>query len=125
MGTVQPGSLMIRVVGLDPPKGVLRIAVYGSRKSYEARSNPAKSAAVEISSANTTVQFQGMMPGFYAVMLYHDANRNNKFDKFLGLPMEQYGFSNNAKPGLGPPDFDKTRFEIPPGQEVHIKIKAQ
>ncbi len=31
---------------------------------------------------------------------------------FLGIPKEKYGFSNNAKGKLGPPDYEDAKFII-------------
>ena len=34
----------------------------------------------------------------YTVVVYHDENGNEEFDKnFLGIPKESYGFSNNVR----------------------------
>src|SRR5262249_16993418 len=47
-------------------------------------------------------------PGTYAAAGFHDENGNDKFDQTLiGLPEEGYLFSNNAKPFLSAPSFDK------------------
>ncbi len=119
------GTIIIRITGLDPPSGVLRLALYDSRKSYEERRDPIRSAAVEIAGTEAVIKFDGLPPGSYAVMMYHDTNRNNKFDRILGLPKEQYGFSNNARPGLGPPDFDKVKFPVRAGKVTFITIRAQ
>ncbi len=117
--------LVLKVVGLDPPSGILRLAVYDSRKSYDSKRHPVRSADVEISSSNCTIKFEGLKPGSYAVMMYHDTNRNNRFDRFLGLPREQYGFSNNRMPGFGPPDFDQVKFEAAAGKWTFLKIIAR
>jgi len=118
-------TVLIRVTGLDPPSGILRLAMYDSRQSYEARKDPVRSAAVEVKGRDVTLKFDGLPPGDYAIMMYHDANRNNRFDRILGLPREQFGFSNNAKPGLGPPDFDRVRFHVQAGRVTFLTIRAQ
>ncbi|RUM89205.1 MAG: hypothetical protein DSZ23_03550 [Thermodesulfatator sp.] len=117
--------LVIQVTGLEPPVGILRLALYADRRSYQDRNNPVRSVATEIKSSNATIEFHGLPPGEYAVMMYHDANSNNRFDKLLGLPREQYGFSNNARPGFGPPDFEEVKFRVCAGKVTFLKIKAQ
>ena len=53
-------------------------------------------------------------PGTYAVAVYHDENANGSFDQgFLGLPLEDYGFSNGAPAFLGPPSFDQAKVSVP------------
>ncbi len=118
-------TLIVKVTGLDPPKGILRLALYDSRESYKTRSRPVRSVAVEITGPEVTLKFDGLSPGEYAIMMYHDANRNNRFDRFLGMPREQFGFSNNALPGLGPPGFDKVKFNLSADKVSLIEIKAR
>ncbi len=59
-----------------------------------------------------------------AIALYHDANANHSFDRFLGIPKEAVGFSNNPSIGLSVPSFEACRFIITtPGQQVVIRAK--
>ena len=46
--------------------------------------------------------------GTYAVRLYHDEDDDGELDTNLfGVPQEAFGFSNNARGSMGPPDFRK------------------
>lgn len=52
-------------------------------------------------------------PGVYALGVYHDANANRRFDRtMIGLPAEDFGFSNNPKPFLGMPSFGSVRIRV-------------
>lgn len=54
-----------------------------------------------------------LKPGKYAFKYFHDKNKNEKLDlKWMGIPKEGFGFSNNAKGTFGPPSFEKTIFVI-------------
>jgi len=54
-----------------------------------------------------------LKPGKYAFKYFHDMNRNGKLDvKWMGIPKEGYGFSNNAKGSFGPPSLEKTIFSV-------------
>lgn len=65
---------------------------------------------VSVSGSKITVEF-ALPQGEYAVSTYHDLNDNKELDRyFFGKPKEPYGFSNNIKPSLGPPDFDDCKF---------------
>jgi uncharacterized protein (DUF2141 family) len=45
--------------------------------------------------------------------MFHDENDNNKMDNnFLGIPIEDYGCSNNAKGFMGPPKWIDAKFEV-------------
>jgi uncharacterized protein (DUF2141 family) len=54
----------------------------------------------------------------------HDENSNKDMDQNkIGIPKEGFGFSNNARISLGPPSFDKVKFEIQPGtKDTRISI---
>jgi len=72
--------------------------------------------AVQPAVAPHELNFTGIEPGSYAVMVYHDENGNGKLDKTAnGMPLEGYGFSRNARGHWGPPAFDDARFDIKPG----------
>ena len=63
--------------------------------------------APAIKDASATIDFDGLAPGKYAMVCYHDENGNGKFDEnALGMPKEGYCFSNNIKPR-----FSATRIE--------------
>ena len=60
--------------------------------------------------------------GRYAISAYHDENGNGELDTGLfGIPSEDYGFSNNARGGFGPPDFADAAFDFTEsGQALEI-----
>lgn len=39
----------------------------------------------------------------------------------MGIPTEDYGFSNNAKPVMGPPSYEKCSFTL--DEELTMEIK--
>ncbi|MEO6911287.1 MAG: aldehyde dehydrogenase family protein, partial [Edaphobacter sp.] len=52
-----------------------------------------------------------LAPGRYAVAVYLDVNGNHKLDKrFLGIPKEPVGASNNPKGHMEPPHFNECSF---------------
>ena len=62
--------------------------------------------------------------GFYAIALFVDTNKNLKIDKnFLGIPKEQFGFSNNAMGRLSAPSFEQAMFEVNGNTTQNIKLK--
>ncbi len=54
-------------------------------------------------------------PGTYALVVLHDKNANGKADIFS----EGFGFSNNPKLSLGPPDADEVMFTALAGVSKH------
>lgn len=79
--------------------------------------------AEPISSNACTVTFEDVESGTYAIRYYHDENGNRKMDTGnFGIPKEGYGFSNNARGFMGPPDFEDMLFEV--SQDVKMSLKT-
>jgi uncharacterized protein (DUF2141 family) len=48
-----------------------------------------------------------------------DENENQKMDfSLIGIPKEKFGSSNNVKPILGPPKFEKMLFSLTENKKV-------
>lgn len=77
----------------------------------------------EIDLQNTEIN--NVLPyGEYAFTLFVDFNGNKKLDKnFLGIPKEQYGFSNNVMGKMSPPTFDQAKFVITGATTQNIKLR--
>ena len=67
----------------------------------------------KVSDNQCLVVINDLKPGKYAFKYFHDKNVNNKLDlKWMGIPKEGFGFSNNAKGTFGPPSFEKMIFVL-------------
>ncbi|MEI9964494.1 MAG: DUF2141 domain-containing protein [Caulobacteraceae bacterium] len=62
--------------------------------------------------------------GAYALVVYHDANGDHKFNRTkLGLPAEGYGLSNDPPTFLGLPTFSSVRFKTHAGDNpIQIRM---
>ena len=124
----ETGKLKIVVKGMKSAEGTVKIALNNSLEDYKGRegNEPFRGAVVTVESQHSVVHIFEHIPwGEYAVKLFHDANDNDKLDtNFLGIPKEDYGFSNNVRGRFGPPSFDKAKFEFSSGgQEVEIEVR--
>ena len=55
--------------------------------------------------------FTSVAPDVYAISAFHDENDNEKLDtNFLGIPVESWCTSRDAKAYFGPPSFDDAKF---------------
>ena len=62
--------------------------------------------------------------GVYAISLFIDSNGNKKLDKnLIGIPIEQYGFSNNTMGFFGKPSFKNASFGLIKNSKVKIRLK--
>lgn len=119
-----PASLTVTVTGIRSNEGKLRFALYRTKESFT--DSPDQGAAEDIEDGRAEWRLTDLEPGPYAVAIYHDENNDNKFNmNFLGLPKEDYGFSNNARARLGPPGWKRVVFEVSAGTNLHhIRLKG-
>ena len=63
--------------------------------------------------------------GEYAISVFHDENENQKLDtNFISIPKESFGFSNNVLGLMGPPSFEKAKFQVMNTKnKVYIELK--
>ncbi len=59
----------------------------------------------------------------FAVAAHHDENGNNKLDtRWLVIPNEPLGMSNNAKGGMGPPSYSDAAFILSTDTTLNINM---
>lgn len=118
-------TLIVKVEKVSPRGGDVRVALYTSASYPLDNADPVIDAVVPAKPGETIVTLQGVKPGTYAVKLFQDFNRNGEFDmNWLGLPLEKFGFSNDARPMFSEPPFDATKFDLRPGTNT-ITIHLQ
>jgi uncharacterized protein (DUF2141 family) len=88
--------------------------IYNSAKGFPTDpSLAAQKRWCEIASKAATCSFDPIPAGTYAVACIHDENKNGKLDTgALGIPTEGTVASNHAKGFMGPPSFDKAKFQF-------------
>jgi len=118
-------SLTITIGKVSPRSGVLRLGVYDAASYPNDNSQPIASADVPVRSAVMTITLKDPPPGRYAIESFQDVNTNGKMDtSWLGLPLEPYGFSRDARAFLSKPGFSSTAFTLAPGensQTMHMQ----
>ncbi|ELX08876.1 hypothetical protein Jab_2c09340 [Janthinobacterium sp. HH01] len=108
----QAADLKITVTGVASADGQVLVALYNSAETYQKKAfrvagAPAVAGAI-------TIEIKDVPPGDYAYSLFHDANGNGKLDSnVIGIPTEDYAFSNNAMGKFGPPAYEAARFTLP------------
>ena len=125
----EESSLKINILNLDKP-GVLYLSICKDAAGFEETvENESQEASCITSAGDIELQdfeINGMIPhGEYAISLFVDSNGNKKIDKnFLGIPKEQYGFSNNVMGRMSAPSFDQAKFVVtgPTTQNIKLRI---
>lgn len=118
-------TLTVHVGNIDKRGGLLHVALYTQDLWYFDDSKPVIDSIVQAEPPVTTVVMHDVKPGIYGIKSYQDANKNDKFDQnFLGLPLERYGFSRDARAFFSEPGFDRTKFTVAEGDnEITIHLQ--
>ena len=113
-------DLIINFTNIDAEKGKLCVALYSKNDHF--LTEALKNEIVEISNGKATIIFRALNGGEYAVSSFFDKNENGILDtNALGIPIEAYQFSNNAKGFLGPPKFKQAKLEVKKDTVIHIR----
>ena len=124
-------ELTINISG-QTKEGVLSLALYDNSEAFnnsvkgEKRSEEGIFTGIEtFIDLKESHEFVINLPqGIYAIALFVDSNKNLKIDKnFLGIPKEQFGFSNNAMGKLSAPSFEQAKFSVEGNTLQNIKLK--
>jgi uncharacterized protein (DUF2141 family) len=114
--TASSTTIHVIVENVEFETGTVNVAVCDTALSREGcpfdTTVPAMPGFVE-------AKFEGVPPGRYAVVGYHDVNGNDVFDKFLGVPREPYALSRDAGEMLVP-TFEDAALRINEGDNVVI-----
>jgi len=111
------GDLAITVRGMDSISGAVHYAVYDRPEAFPTLDGRIARGEMPVTGDTVRILVRGLRPGAYAVAVFHDENGNGEFDQGLfGFPLEQYGFSNDARGFFAAPDFDSARIELGSGR---------
>jgi uncharacterized protein (DUF2141 family) len=117
-------TLTIRVENMHSKGGTLRLGLYDA-VNYPDDLKTTAEADVKAEAGHTIVTLHNVPPGAYAIEVFQDLNNNGKMDtSWIGLPLEPFGFSRDARPMLGKPRFPSVQFLVMPG-ENHQTLKLQ
>jgi len=114
-------DLTIRVENVLPAGGIVRLGLYDAARYPDDNSKPVASADVSALPGETVIALHGIAPGTYAIQTFQDVNANDKMDtSWLGLPLEPFGFSLDAKPFLSKPSFNEVKFTLADGENSQV-----
>jgi uncharacterized protein (DUF2141 family) len=110
------GDVEVRIQKLRSAKGLVHLCLTSNPAHFpECAADPqARKLSVAAGKAGA-VTMAGVRPGAYALSVFHDENGNTKFDTFLKVPKEGFGFSRNPVIRFGAPKFRQVRFEVGEG----------
>ena len=118
------GEIVVQVSNLVKGKGSINVALYNNEDDFTDVPYKTQIQSIQVGQSGASVTFTDIKPGTYAIALYQDVNGNGKIDtNFFGIPKEPYGFSNNYRPTVTSPSFEKSKFTVSKGKVVQrIKV---
>lgn len=119
-------DLVVRVGGVQSPLGQVGCSLFADATGFPMDSARAQQQWLPAQADGVTCRFGSLAPGRYALSVGHDLNGNRRVDTNLfGMPTEQWGVSNNARPALRAPRFDEAVFAVPAdGGELVLRIEV-
>jgi len=105
-------TLTAKVVGLRNDKGRVGCVLFNSPDGYpNDRDKVFRRVWAPIRNASASCEFGPLPGGTYAVVYFHDEDMTGKMRKnWMGIPEEEFGFSNNVRAKITSPSFDATSF---------------
>jgi len=116
------GNLTVYIKNISKITGNINLAVFNSYASFVNNGPVFRGAIVPITANIMVIPFDSIPKGIYSVAVFHDEDKNGVLNKNqMNMPLEGYGFSNNAAANFGPPNYAQTKF-IYSGKNKSITI---
>lgn len=107
-------TVVVRVSGVQAPLGQIGCSLFSGEQGFPMDNSAARVSWQPAEAQSVVCRFEAVAEGRYAVSVGHDLNGNRRVDtNLIGLPTEQWGVSNNARPRLRAPRFDEAVFAVP------------
>ena len=118
-------SLTVDVSELRNSKGTVQFALYNREDALpdEHYKKYFKKLTGKIVNGASTVTFENLPEGKYAVNILHDENNDGKIKRGIILPKEGIGFSNFQSIGISNrPSFSKASFSVLSDKKIKVNI---
>lgn len=117
--TAQNKKITVTVLNVTSDEGKVGFALYNKGNFMQ---KPIQGKEGKIKDGKTTITFENVPSGEYAIVCYHDKNDNDKMDFSANrMPLEDYGASNNVM-AFAPPTFDGAKFLLKE-EDLNLNIK--
>lgn len=118
-------QFIVNVNDLRNSKGVVQFTLYNDADSFpdEHYKKYYRKLSAKIVNGTSTVIFENVPAGRYAVNILHDEDEDGQIKKGIILPKEGIGFSNYQSIGPGnKPVFNKAAFDLSGNKELDVEI---
>lgn len=125
---VKLGTLNLVIEGFRSHEGQLKVSLEKSEADFDTgpvHVSNYRGETLPIAGDKVLVRFVDVPYGTYAIKTFHDANSDAKLNtNLMGVPSEDYGFSNNARGTFGPAKFKDASFQLS-APELNLSIRVK
>ena len=115
----QQKTITATVVNISNNEGKVSFALYNKETFMK---TPLQAKNAKVVNGRSTVVFENLESGTYSILCFHDRNNNGKMDfKDNGMPMEDYGVSNNVM-SFAQPSYQDAKFDLG-DKDLSLEIK--
>jgi uncharacterized protein (DUF2141 family) len=117
--SAQTKTITATVINATSDEGKVGFALYNKTTFMK---KPIATKEAKIKDGESTVTFENLESGEYAVICFHDKNSNGRMDfDSNGIPQEDFGASNNVMK-FAPPTYEDSKFLLT-DKNVTLEIK--
>jgi uncharacterized protein (DUF2141 family) len=110
-GASRKADLLIHNVRVG--SGPVRIAVFDSPNTFPDRTAASSSYQLDATSETLQHSLENLSGESFAIAVFQDLNDDKELNRgSFGIPSEPYGFSNDARGQMGPPQFDQAAVSV-------------
>lgn len=122
---INPSSdIRVNIKGIEELKGSIFIAVFEDPNSFPEFGKQYREMVLPVASKELSHTFKNLPNHGYALAVFHDINDNGILDKnALGIPLEPYGFSRNARARFSAPPFEDAKIDLKNNLDIEINIQ--
>ena len=106
--------MTVEVENVRTAQGVVGVLVFTTAQGWPEQFSAAlRAEATAAHTGGVEITLPDLPAGDYAVVALHDENANQQLDRnWLGVPVEQWGMSNNPPYRFAAPSFEAARFRL-------------
>jgi uncharacterized protein (DUF2141 family) len=117
-------NLIVEVKSIPNSRGNIFIGLFRPKDEFPVFGKQYIGKIIPVSGRKLSYSFNELAEGKYAVAVFHDENKNGKLDKnYLGIPVEAYGFSNNARRTFSAPSFEEAEINVKSDVIISVSLK--
>ncbi len=115
-------ALTVHIGAVRGERGKVHVELYNTPETFRKSAKALRVLQVPALKDGVTVKFEGIVPGRYAILAFHDEDENGEMNKRFGMiPTEGYALSNDPQV-FGPPAFKDSAFEVQSDLELDIPM---